>query len=82
MGADVTAWAPPVVASYDWGSLEDVVDVGGGNATLLMAMLRAYPALRGTVFDQPDTAEAARQALAAAGLANRGDVVSTASRAR
>ena len=76
MGADVAAWAPPVVASYDWGSLEDVVDVGGGNATLLMAMLRAYPALRGTVFDQPDTAEAARQALAAAGLADRGDVVS------
>jgi predicted O-methyltransferase YrrM len=53
-----------------------VVDVGGGNGDLLTAMLRAYPALRGTVFDLPDTAETARKALAAAGLADRGDVVS------
>jgi len=76
MGSDVAAWAPLVVAAYDWGSLGHVVDVGGGNGTLLVAMLRAHPALRGTVFDQPDTAEAARQTLAAAGFANRSDVVS------
>jgi len=76
MGTDVAAWAPPVVAAFDWGSLGHVIDVGGGNATLLMAMLRAYPTLRGTVFDQPGTAEGARAALAAAGLADRGEVIS------
>ncbi len=76
MGADVAAWAPLVVASYDWGSLRHVVDVGGGDATLLIAMLREYPGLRGTVFDQPTTAEAARKALAAAGLADRAEVKS------
>ncbi len=75
MGADVAADAPAIVAAYDWGSLGYVVDVGGGNGALLTAMLRAYPTLRGTVFDLPETAEAARKALMAAGLGDRGDVV-------
>jgi hypothetical protein len=45
----------------DWGELGHVVDVGGGNGTLLVALLRAYPALRGTVVDQPRTIAAARE---------------------
>ena len=75
MGFDVAADAPDIVSAYDWGALGHVVDVGGGNAALLVALLTAHPALRGTVFDQPATAEAARKALMAAGLANRADVV-------
>ncbi|MFF4399799.1 methyltransferase [Streptomyces sp. NPDC001480] len=75
MGTDAASWARDVVPAYDWGSLGDVVDVGGGNGTLLAALLRAYPTLRGTVVDQPDTAAAARDTLAAAGLADRGDAV-------
>lgn len=75
MGSDVAADAPAIVSAYDWGSLRHVVDVGGGNGVLLIAMLRKHPALRGTVVDLPDTAEAALKALAAAGLAGRSDVV-------
>jgi hypothetical protein len=75
MGAAVAAWAPDIVAAYDWGSLGHLVDVGGGNGTLLAALLREYPGLRGTVLDLPGAAEAARRALAAAGLADRGDAV-------
>jgi len=75
MGADVTAWAPAIIAAYDWGSLGHVVDVGGGNGSLLIALLREHPALRGTVVDLPSTAEAARKALTAAGFADRTDVV-------
>jgi hypothetical protein len=71
MGADVSAWAPAVVAALDWARFEHVVDVGGGDGTLLTALLRAHAGLRGTVLDQPATAEAARAALAAAGLADR-----------
>jgi hypothetical protein len=76
MGTDVAAWALFIVAAYDWGSLGHVVDVGGGDGTLLAALLRAHPTLRGTVFDQPNTAEAARRTLRAAGLADRSEVVS------
>jgi hypothetical protein len=76
MGADVAAWAPAIVAAHDWGSIGNVVDVGGGNGTLLAALLRAHPTLRGTVFDQPAAADAARETLAAGGLTDRSDVVS------
>jgi O-methyltransferase len=75
MGADVTAWAPAIVSAYDWGSLGHVVDVGGGNGSLLAALLRGHPGLRGTVLDLPATVEAARTRLRAAGLADRGDAV-------
>ena len=44
--------AGAVAASYDFSALAHVVDVGGGRGTLLAAILRAYPHLTGTVFDQ------------------------------
>jgi len=76
MGADVTTWAPRIVSAYDRGSLGHVVDVGGGNGTLLASVLGAYPGLRGTVFEQPVTSEAACATLTAAGLDERSEVVS------
>ena len=75
MGVDIAPDAPDIVSAYDWGSLGHVVDVGGGNGALLIALLTEHPALSGTVFDQPATAEAARNALQTAGLASRADVV-------
>jgi hypothetical protein len=75
MAADVAAWAPDIVAAYDWGSLGHVVDVGGGNGALLAALLREHPDLRGTVLDLPGAAAAARKVLTAAGLADRSDAV-------
>jgi hypothetical protein len=75
MGSDIAADAPAIVSAYDWGSLRHVIDVGGGNGALLAAMLSSHPALRGTVFDQPHTSKAARRTLAAAGLADRSDVL-------
>ncbi|GAA4092575.1 methyltransferase [Actinomadura miaoliensis] len=75
MAADLARRAPGIVAGYDWGSLGHVVDVGGGDGSLLIALLTAHPSLRGSVVDLPDTAEAARKALAAAGLADRADAV-------
>jgi O-methyltransferase domain len=74
MGADVARWAPAILSAYDWGALGHIVDVGGGDGTLLAALLNAHPALRGTVVDLPRTAEAARTAFTAAGLADRADV--------
>ncbi|GAA0481972.1 methyltransferase [Streptomyces olivaceiscleroticus] len=76
MAVDVTAWAEAVQPVYDWAGLGRLVDVGGGSGTMLAALLKAHPDLRGTVFDQPETARAARSTLAAAGVADRGDAVS------
>ena len=39
----------------EWRGDETVVDVGGGNGSLLTALLRLRPGLRGIVFDLPET---------------------------
>lgn len=43
------------LASVEWRGDETVVDVGGGNGSLLVEFLRDRPALRGIVFDLPET---------------------------
>jgi len=42
-------------SKIDWRGDETVVDVGGGNGSLLVALLRSQPGLRGIVFDLPET---------------------------
>lgn len=75
MGVDVALEARAIDAAYDWASLGHVVDVGGGNGSLLIALLTEHPGLRGTVVDLPAAAEAAREAFAATGLAERAEAV-------
>jgi len=71
-----TRWAAPaVIAAYDFSRFRTVVDVGGGNGTLIAAILAATPGLRGTVFDLPIGVEGARRHLEAAGVADRCQVV-------
>jgi hypothetical protein len=43
------------LAELEWREDETVVDVGGGNGALLMALLRRQPTLRGIVLDLPET---------------------------
>jgi DNA-binding Lrp family transcriptional regulator len=43
------------LAALDWRGDETVVDVGGGNGSLLAELLRLRPGLRGIVFDLPET---------------------------
>jgi hypothetical protein len=43
------------LAAADWGGDETVVDVGGGNGSLLVQLLRRRPGLRGVVLDLPET---------------------------
>ena len=44
------------LAAQSWRGDETVVDVGGGNGSLLTALLAREPGLRGVVFDLPETA--------------------------
>jgi len=75
MESQKTGEAPAIAAAYPWGALGHVVDVGGGNATLLIAMLRAYDGLRGTLLDLAGPAANARRAIADAGLGDRAEAV-------
>lgn len=45
--------AQAVVESYDFSAAQTIVDVGGGNGTLLRAILSAHPHARGVLFDTP-----------------------------
>jgi len=55
----------------DWTGVRTVVDVGGGNGTLLANLLPRHPHLRGVLLDLPHVAEQAAGRLAEAGLADR-----------
>ena len=52
-----------------------MIDVGGGNGTLLGALWAAHPELRGRVLDLPPSAEAAEATFAEAGLTGRASAV-------
>ena len=66
-------WAATTLAALDWSGARHVVDVGGGNGTLLSCVLAAHPHLRGTVVDRPASAAAAGALLAESNLADRCD---------
>jgi hypothetical protein len=74
--AEITRQAArAAVAVYDFGRFRTVVDVGGGNGTLMAAILSAAPKARGIVFDSPSGCAEAPSKLAAAGLADRCEVI-------
>src|SRR5262245_11571092 len=52
--------AAGVAAAYDFSQFGTLVDVGGGNGTLLNGILSNCPQLRGVLFDRPAVAERAR----------------------
>jgi hypothetical protein len=60
MASDVKAWARAIIGAYDWGSLGHVVDVGGGDGTLILELAHAFRSLRGSVFELAPTAATAR----------------------
>jgi hypothetical protein len=63
--------AAAVTAAYDFSGLGTVVDVGGGHGSLLLAVLKANPGVRGVVFDAPQVAAGAADAIRAAGMGDR-----------
>jgi len=64
-----------VLASYPFSTIDRLVDVGGGDGSLIIALLRANPAMKGVLFDLPHVAERAKKRLTDAGLAGRCEVV-------
>ena len=60
-----------ILAAYDCAGLATVVDVGGGHGALLAALLQAYPAMRGILFDRPEVVAQAQGPLTTVGVADR-----------
>jgi SAM-dependent methyltransferase len=64
-----------VLASYSFSTIRKVVDVGGGDGSLIVAILQANPEMKGVLFDLPHVTEKAKQRIKEAGLAGRCEVV-------
>lgn len=62
-------------AAYDWGALGTVVDLGGGNGAFLAGLLARHGSLRGVLFDLPHVVAGSDVVLAAAGVAERCEVL-------
>jgi hypothetical protein len=56
---------------YDFGEIRTLADVGGGNGTLLSAVLQRHPHLQGMLYDLPGVIERAKTNIAANGLSER-----------
>jgi precorrin-6B methylase 2 len=66
-----TRVARAFTASFDFDGARTVVDVGGGNGAMLIAILQAHPEMRGILFDLAQGLAGAAATLAAAGVADR-----------
>jgi ubiquinone/menaquinone biosynthesis C-methylase UbiE len=60
-----------MIDAYDYAGINTLVDIGGGNGTVLRAVLRKNATMRGILYDLPGVIERAKQNLADAGLTER-----------
>jgi SAM-dependent methyltransferase len=69
------AFAASVAAGYDFSPMRTVADIGGGQGTLLAAVLRAHGHLRGVLLDRSPVVADAAEVFRAAGVADRCQIV-------
>lgn len=65
------ARAVSVLNHYAFPEKGLAVDIGGGNGTLMIAILNRYPGLRGMVFDVPHVVAETRSHIGRSGLSDR-----------
>ena len=60
-----------LIDSYDFSTVDRVVDVGGNLGRIIEALAREYPKLKGVVFDLPEVAERTTTRFRTVGLGDR-----------
>lgn len=63
--------ASAVLEAYDFSDVKTIMDVGGGNGSLALAILETHPEMRGKIADLPYMQEQAHAGIRAAGAAGR-----------
>jgi hypothetical protein len=64
-----------IVGAYDFSGVSTIIDLGGGQGTLLTSILAASANLRGTLFDMRHVLDAAGPLIVRTGLHGRCDLV-------
>jgi SAM-dependent methyltransferase len=75
MSERTAAFAPSVAGAYDFSDIRTVVDVGGGQGTLLAEILRKHGHLHGVLLETPTVAARAEALLDATDIADRSEVL-------
>jgi hypothetical protein len=75
MSERTAAFASSMADAYDFSDIRSIVDVGGGQGTLLAEILRRHTHLHGTLFETADVAVRAAAVLDEADLADRHEVL-------
>ena len=75
MSERTAAYARSVAENYDFSDVRSVVDVGGGDGTLLVEILRTHPHLHGVLFEVPAVAARADAVLDAVEVGPRCQVL-------
>jgi hypothetical protein len=75
MAENTARTLPDILAAYDFGGIDTLVDVAGGRGTLLAGILQAHPQLQGILLDLPHVVAEALSILEAAGVADRCKIV-------
>lgn len=64
-----------ILASYDATTIRKLTDIAGGHGSLLAAILKSNPEMKGVLFDLPGVTEGARKRIEAEGLSDRCEVI-------
>ena len=75
MGDVTIATAASIVSTYDFSRFETVIDIGGGNGTLMVTILKANAQLHGIIFDLPQVVARTSEYLNQIGMGDRCDAV-------
>jgi hypothetical protein len=82
LAGETLAHGDSIVEALDVSGVQTVADIGDGYGSLLAALLRAHPHLRGLLFDRADIIAGAESYLKSLGIADRvifigGDILSS-----
>jgi hypothetical protein len=61
----------PMAQAYDFSRFESVVDIGGGNGSLLSTILKEHPGVQGIVYDLPGVIARTKETIAQSGVEER-----------
>ena len=64
-----------MLEAYDFGAISVLADIGGGNGSLISAVLQRYPSLKGILFDLDHVVRRTRESLKGSGFADRCSIV-------
>src|ERR1035438_1778508 len=64
-----------MLEAYDFTGIKTLADIGGGNGSVITAILKKYPAMQGIIFDLSGVMERTKANLKVAGLEGRCRIV-------